>query len=162
MGFLNGDNYYFSKINPLEHTTTDFLHADRTCYHPYEKPDMYNYSTNFYRHKAIDILEHHDRSTPLFLYLPFQAVHDPFSDIREGADGAIPKDFITADVKIKVMKGRYWCVLVLVLVIHTISKLPTTISLCYQSLGSLMPFHPPSSPLTLLYIFNSPCHLPTL
>ena len=66
---------------------------------------MFNYSTNFYRHKAIDILEHHDQSTPLFLYLPFQAVHDPFSDVREGADGAIPKDFVTADVKIKIMKG---------------------------------------------------------
>ena len=110
VGFLNGDNYYFSKINPLERTAVDFLHADRTCYHPYEKPDMFNYSTNFYRHKAIDILEHHDQSTPLFLYLPFQAVHDPFSDVREGADGAIPKDFVTADVKIKIMKGGWFVV----------------------------------------------------
>ena len=74
MGFLNGDNYYFSKINPLEHTYTDFMQADRSCYHPYTKPDMYNYSTNFYRHKAIDVLEHHDQTVPLFLYLPFQGV----------------------------------------------------------------------------------------
>jgi hypothetical protein len=52
---------------------------------------MYNYSTNFYRHKAVDVIQRHDPKVPLFLYLPFQAVHDPFNDFREGADGSSPR-----------------------------------------------------------------------
>jgi len=58
---------------------------------PHIQTDMYNYSTNFYRHKAVDVIQRHDPKVPLFLYLPFQAVHDPFNDFREGADGSSPR-----------------------------------------------------------------------
>ena len=68
---------------------------------PSRQGDMFNYSTNFYRTKAINVIDAHDPAVPLFLYLPFQAVHDPFSDIREGADGPNPQFFVPADMQVR-------------------------------------------------------------
>lgn len=79
-GYLNGDNEYFSKRVPTSPTFKDLLSADSNCYFTYENEDMHNYSTHFYKDKAIEIIESHDQATPLFLYLAFQAVHSPFQD----------------------------------------------------------------------------------
>jgi len=35
------------------------------------------YSTTLIQERAIDIISHHDKDKPLFLYIPFQAVHGP-------------------------------------------------------------------------------------
>jgi arylsulfatase B len=98
IGYMNGDNYY-----PLETHFVDFLEMDRDCYKPYMESDIHNYSTHFYRTKAIDIIQSHDQSTPLFLYLPFQAVHDPFADIIANRDNA--KNFVADEVKTQVRKN---------------------------------------------------------
>lgn len=36
-----------------------------------------SYSTHLFARRAIDIIQKHDESVPLFIYLPFQAVHSP-------------------------------------------------------------------------------------
>ena len=97
IGYLNGDNYYYSKVNPLEHTYVDFMIADKQCYHEYTKSDLLEYSTNFYRDHAIDIIENHDQTIPLFLYMAFQAVHDPFSEVIDTFDDA--KQYVSDDIK---------------------------------------------------------------
>jgi arylsulfatase A-like enzyme len=78
VGYLDGDNYYYSKRNPFSDTFRDFLVADRDCYAPYVAGNLHNYSTHLYKDLAVEIIESHDQTTPLFLYLPFQAVHTPF------------------------------------------------------------------------------------
>jgi arylsulfatase A-like enzyme len=78
-GYVDGQNYYYSKIDPtvLNGTLTDFMTSDSDCYYAYEGPDLYNYSTSFYRDAAIKTIYEHDQSDPMFMYLAFQAVHVP-------------------------------------------------------------------------------------
>ena len=96
VGFLNGDSYYYSKINPLEHTYVDLLRMDSKCYFPYTDSDLFDYSTTLYQNKAVEIIVNHDQTSPLFLYMPFQAVHDPFDDVASFYDA---KDAVPADIK---------------------------------------------------------------
>ncbi|KAI8501713.1 hypothetical protein Bbelb_209840 [Branchiostoma belcheri] len=41
------------------------------------------YATNLFANKAIEIISQHDKSKPLFLFLPLQAVHDPLQAPEE-------------------------------------------------------------------------------
>lgn len=87
-GFLNGESYYYSKLNTDYPTITDLLSSDPFCYWPYTDTDRHNYSSSFYATKAVDIINNHDTSNseqPMFLYLSFQAVHSPFSEL-EGSE----------------------------------------------------------------------------
>ena len=93
VGYLDGENNYFSKIDPQNTNFRDFIRSDSQCYYSYNKTDLEVYSTNLYRDLAIDIIESHDKEeSSLFLYLSFQAVHSPFEDIR--GNRIIPKDEI--------------------------------------------------------------------
>lgn len=97
-GFLNGENYYWSKRNPDHTTFHDLMYSTEECYYAYDKDDMHTYSTFFYRDKAKDIIKSHDSSkSSLFLFLSFQAVHDPFVDINIHQNG-IPKDYLEESV----------------------------------------------------------------
>jgi arylsulfatase A-like enzyme len=81
LGYLYSVNYYYSKICPADHNYTDMTFSTTECYYEYNNDDMRKYSTYFYKDHAIDIINNHDTSKPLFLYLAFQAVHSPFIDV---------------------------------------------------------------------------------
>lgn len=79
LGYLGGQSYYWSKRDPTDSVFKDLLYANIDCYAPYNGSDVHKYSTFLYRDKAVDIIENHDYSnSPMFLYLAFQAVHDPY------------------------------------------------------------------------------------
>ncbi len=102
LGYLNGEEYYWSKRDNNNNKFHDFLYMSEDCYDKYDASDAHQYSTWFYRDKAIDILENHDfTSSSLFLYLSFQAVHDPFDDDRYYPNG-IPVSYVGMDVYNKV------------------------------------------------------------
>ncbi|KAL4219483.1 hypothetical protein ACF0H5_022061 [Mactra antiquata] len=67
LGYYNGMEDYYTKIR---NNGIDF--------HDGEKPLQDTaYSTFIYAQRAQNIIEEHNKSRPLFLYLPFQAVHAP-------------------------------------------------------------------------------------
>ncbi|XP_071955613.1 arylsulfatase J-like isoform X2 [Antedon mediterranea] len=85
-GFDSSFGYYLGKEDYWEHTSSfnfskhafwgyDF-HKNGEVY----KPEFGQYSTELYADAAINILKNHDTSKPLFLYLPFQAVHSANED----------------------------------------------------------------------------------
>jgi len=97
IGYVNGENYYWSKRSTDYPEFIDFMEADRDCYKPYNGTDMHDYSTTFYTNHAIQILDDHDTSDPLFMYLAYQAVHDPFVDSGRFRKG-MPDSLMDSDV----------------------------------------------------------------
>lgn len=93
VGFLSGEGYYWSKRNPDHSKFIDFMESNSTCYSPYTQDDVHTYSTFLYRDKAIDTIKEHNKSSPLFMYIAFQAVHDPFIDLNHHSKG-VPKEYL--------------------------------------------------------------------
>ena len=103
-GYANGENYYWSKKNPDYPEHVDFITSNTSCYMPYDGDDIHDYSTYVYTNKAVDIINAHDASaSSLFLYLAYQAVHDPFVDYGKHSDG-IPDSYIDADILSQIQK----------------------------------------------------------
>jgi arylsulfatase A-like enzyme len=100
-GYANGENYYWSKKNTDYPENVDFITSDKSCYKAYEGDDMHNYSTTFYTTKAVNIIQEHDTSTSLFLYIAYQAVHDPFVDYGKHSEG-MPDSYIDDTVLTKI------------------------------------------------------------
>ena len=97
VGFLNGQNFHWSKRMPTQDSFRDFVVSDATCYAPYDGEDIHTYSTFLYRDFAVKAIESHDfDQNPMFLYVAFDAVHDPFDDLGTFPDG-IPLEYFTAD-----------------------------------------------------------------
>lgn len=97
LGYANGENYYWSKRSPDYPEFKDFMESDKTCYQPYNGTDKHDYSTVFYTEKALEIIEEHPLQDPLFLYLAYQAVHDPFVDTGKFRNG-MPDEYLPDDV----------------------------------------------------------------
>jgi arylsulfatase A-like enzyme len=102
-GYANGENYYWSKKNPDYPESVDFITSDKSCYKAYDGDDIHNYSTTFYTNKAVNIIQEHDTSSSLFLYVAYQAVHDPFVDYGKHSEG-IPDSYIDSDILTEIKK----------------------------------------------------------
>jgi arylsulfatase I/J len=103
IGYVNGENYYWSKHNTDFPDHIDMMESDTKCYAPYNRSDISTYSTYLYRDRAVEIIEQHDVDVPLFLYVAFQAVHDPFSDLDDDSEFAdyatgIPSEYFSTSV----------------------------------------------------------------
>ncbi len=95
-GFFDGQNYYWSKHMPTATEYFDMTISDTSCYSGYKGEDLHDYSTFLFRDKAIQVIEKHDfNENPMFLYLAFQAVHDPFNDLDIHLDG-MPTNYVTS------------------------------------------------------------------
>lgn len=102
---MAGENYYWSKRYPKRTKFHDFMIANDSCYAEYDEEDSRDYSTDFYKDHAIDIINNHDSSIPLFLFLSFQAVHSPFNDLNKFESG-IPPEYFT-DVNDNTLAMQY-------------------------------------------------------
>ena len=98
MGYLDGFTNYWSKTDPTAPTYKDFLYSDTQCYYQYDWTDLTTYSTFLYRDKALDAIETHDfKASSMFMYVAFQAVHDPFADSDVTFGSGIPKAYLDDD-----------------------------------------------------------------
>ena len=82
LGYMGAEETYWSKaISSFGSTYNDLMYMNSECYHGYDGSDMYDFSTYFYRDKAIEIISNHDfDDSPMYLYIAFQAVHTPYYD----------------------------------------------------------------------------------
>ena len=95
-GYYTGNEEYWNHTSPCwqcgNYTALDLHRATAT----FEKPvsDQSGvYSTDLFANEAIKLIESHDKDTPMFLYMPFEAVHgaasctpncyDPFGDLLQ-------------------------------------------------------------------------------
>ncbi|XP_066269664.1 arylsulfatase B-like [Branchiostoma lanceolatum] len=84
-GFLGGGEDYFTHRIPNEIVETpetyrafDFWDGTSPCL------DVNGtYSTHLFARKSIELISRHDKNKPMFLYLPFQAVHAPLEAPEE-------------------------------------------------------------------------------
>lgn len=109
LGYMTGMTYPWSKKVTSSTKFTDLMYADSSCYAPYDGNDVHKYSTFFYRDKAIDVIKKHNfNKKPMFLYLAFQAVHEPFVDFDHYPSG-IPREYVgdeTYDYIMDNVQGR--------------------------------------------------------
>ena len=97
LGYMDGFNNYWSKNTPDIPEFRDFMYSNSQCYYMYDAEDVTTYSTTLYQNKAVDAIKTHDYTKPMFMYMAFQAVHDPFSE-ADYPDG-IPDDYLDKDVR---------------------------------------------------------------
>jgi len=82
----------------------DLIYGDGSCYSGYDGSDLHKYSTYLYRDKAVKIINKHNyEDKSLFLYVSFQAVHDPFEDNGKYESG-VPKTYVGSSMYKKIKK----------------------------------------------------------
>ncbi len=60
------------------------MYSNTYCCSCYNGSDLVEYSTSLYQNKAIVIIKKYNfKESSLFLYLPFQAVHSPYFDVKD-------------------------------------------------------------------------------
>ena len=73
LGFLNGYQFYWSKLTPDSTDYRDMSYSDKSCFYMYDATDMEHYSTHLYQDKAIQAIETHDFvDSSMFMYMAFQ------------------------------------------------------------------------------------------
>ena len=103
LGYLDSSNNYWSKkLNMGDGTTStyiDFMYSDKQCYYAYDTPDRDDYSTTLYsQHAVTDIANHDFDQSPMFMYMSFQAVHNPFADVDPAYPQGIPESYFATDL----------------------------------------------------------------
>ncbi|XP_046371687.2 arylsulfatase B-like [Haliotis rufescens] len=95
LGYYNGaEDYYTKKIR-------GGLLADGVDFRDDKQPKYTEeYSATVYARRAVDIIKSHDQSKPLFLYLPFQSVHNPIQ---------VPKRYENMYPNIEDTQRRKYC-----------------------------------------------------
>ncbi|XP_046566661.1 arylsulfatase J-like [Haliotis rubra] len=74
LGYYSGDEEYYSHMALNRNGTEGFdFHFNKTAF----RDDNGIYSANEFTNRAVQIIEGHNNSKPLYLYLPFQSVHIP-------------------------------------------------------------------------------------
>eukprot|EP01006_Ploeotia_vitrea_P066649 TRINITY_DN95420_c0_g1_i1.p1 TRINITY_DN95420_c0_g1~~TRINITY_DN95420_c0_g1_i1.p1 ORF type:complete len:540 (-),score=46.26 TRINITY_DN95420_c0_g1_i1:14-1465(-) len=90
-GYYTGNEEYWNHTSPCWHcgnyTALDLHWSNSTHFIPTTNQDD-NYSTHLFTQHATNIIETHDQSKPLFLYLPYEAVHGAAS--CAGKQGGYP------------------------------------------------------------------------
>jgi len=75
LGFLNGYQFYWSKLTPESTDYRDMSYSDKSCFYMYDATDMEHYSTHLYQDKAIQAIETHDFvDSSMFMYMAFQVL----------------------------------------------------------------------------------------
>ncbi|XP_045192995.2 arylsulfatase J-like [Mercenaria mercenaria] len=103
-GFLNGHQDYYTHRTKFEQWSGyDLLENEKPA-----DVEKYNgiYSTHLFTGKVIDILNTHNKTKPLFLYIPFQAPHTPLQvpdSYVKPYEGSIP------DLKRRTYAGLVSC-----------------------------------------------------
>jgi arylsulfatase A-like enzyme len=96
LGYMTGHSYYWSKRMPYSPLFHDFMYANTDCYSPYNGSDMTDYSTFLYRDRAVDIIGGHNyEESPMFMYLAFQAVHNPYGDYNGRYSSGVPPEYLS-------------------------------------------------------------------
>lgn len=97
-GFTAAQEDYWSKKLPRQQSFRDFSYSDKQCYYGDDTEDSKEYSTLLYRDKAVQIIDDHNYTeSPMFLYLPFQAVHVPWDDLEDLYPDGIPEEYVEQD-----------------------------------------------------------------
>ncbi|XP_046566659.1 arylsulfatase B-like [Haliotis rubra] len=95
LGFYSGDEEYFTHMTNDGKGALDFR-FNKTAY----KDANGTYSANVFGNRAVEIIENHDDSKPLYLYLPFQDVHGPLE---------VPPKYENMYKNIENRKRRIYC-----------------------------------------------------
>ncbi|XP_046368891.2 arylsulfatase B-like [Haliotis rufescens] len=97
LGYYNGDEDYFTHVRQLssEEVGLDFR-VNKTV----KRDANGTYSANVFADRAVEIIENHDNSKPLYLYLPFQSVHVPLE---------VPPKYENMYKNIETIKRRVYC-----------------------------------------------------
>ncbi|XP_046566685.1 arylsulfatase B-like [Haliotis rubra] len=96
VGYYSGkEGYYNHTRSEMNMTGVDFRRNKEV-----DREDKGKYSADVYTERAIEIIKTHDKSKPLYLYLPFQSVHVPLE---------VPKRFEDMYKNIETINRRIYC-----------------------------------------------------
>ncbi|KAK7099073.1 arylsulfatase B-like [Littorina saxatilis] len=95
-GFHNGNQDYYSRMRADDGFNGFDFRLNTSVFHAGD----YVYSPTLYGARAEQIIRSHDKDTPLYLYLPFQSVHEPLE---------VPKRFEDMYAHIQTKDRRVYC-----------------------------------------------------
>eukprot|EP00756_Hemistasia_phaeocysticola_P010995 Hpha_TRINITY_DN15076_c1_g1::TRINITY_DN15076_c1_g1_i1::g.124907::m.124907/K01135/ARSB; arylsulfatase B len=112
-GYYTGNEEYWNHTSPCWHcgnfTALDLHIATKDTFHPLTNLSD-TYSTEVFGNRAVDVIQRHDPSQPLFLYMAFEAVHGASSCTAKDGSGncdspagdqlQAPEHYITAQKNI--------------------------------------------------------------